>query len=133
MIVKAALLLFRDNNGTKELLFCKPKGKPYFILPGGKKEEAETIDEALQRELQEELGTQASDVEKLGVIFGQTPDGRDMKMHLYSAELLGDPHPQAEIEEILWLNKGEITNKVNLMTPMTLDHVLPFLATQNIW
>ena len=84
MITKAALLLFRDNNGTKELLFCKPKGKPYFIFPGGKKEENEIIDDALQRELQEELGTQASGIEKLGIVSGQTPDGRDIEMHLYS-------------------------------------------------
>lgn len=133
MIIKAALLLFRDNANEKELLFCRPKGKSYFIFPGGKKEEDETIEDTLQRELQEELGTQASGVKKLGVVSGQTPDGRDIEMHLYSARLLGEPWPQAEIEEIVWLNKGDMTNKANLMTPMTLDHVLPFLVTQNIW
>ena len=133
MITKAALLLFRDNANKKELLFCKPKGKPYLIFPGGKQEQGELIDDTLQRELQEELGVQASNVEKLGVVSGQTPDGRDLEMHLYSAKLLGEPHPQAEIEEIAWMGKDAIADKVHLMTPMTLNYVVPFLASRNIW
>lgn len=133
MITKAALLLFRGNQGSKELLFARVKNKPFFVFPGGKQEEGETIDEALQRELQEELGTQATNVEKLGVVLGQTPDGRDMEMHLYSANLLGEPHPESEIEEIVWMSKEDIENRVGVMTPMTLYHVLPFLSDRAIW
>ena len=133
MITKAALLLFRDNQGKKELLFARAKGKPFYVFPGGKQEADETIEEALQRELQEELGTQALDVKKLGVVTGQTPDGREMVMHLYSGELQGEPHPQAEIEEIAWMSQDTVAEKQALMTPMTLDHVLPFLKAQNIW
>jgi 8-oxo-dGTP pyrophosphatase MutT (NUDIX family) len=87
----------------------------------------------LQRELLEELGVQASQIKKLGVVSGQTPDGRDLEMHLYSGVLQGEPHPQAEIEEISWMSREEVENKKDLMTPMTLNHVLPFLAEQNIW
>lgn len=133
MITKAALLLFRDNSGIKELLFVRAKTRDYFIFPGGKQEENETIDEALQRELIEELGTQVQYVDKLGVVLGVTPDGRDMEMHLYSAKLLGEPHPQAEIEEIAWMSKSEVENRTQQMTPMTLDHVLPFLDSNGIW
>lgn len=50
MITKAALLLFRDNQGKKELLFARAKGKSYYVFPGGKQEDSETIEEALQRE-----------------------------------------------------------------------------------
>jgi hypothetical protein len=38
MITKAALLSFRDNQGVKELLFARPKGRPYYVFPGGKQE-----------------------------------------------------------------------------------------------
>lgn len=133
MITKAALLLFRDNQGTKELLFARAKGRAYYIFPGGKQEANEAIDHALQRELQEELGTQATQIKKLGVVSGQTPDGRDIEMHLYTGELKGTPQPQAEIEEITWMSQDEVVNKRQAMTPMTLDHVLPYLATQQIW
>lgn len=133
MISKAALLLFRDNGGNKELLFARANGKPFFIFPGGKQEEGETIDEALQRELQEELGTTAIDIQKLGMVSGQTPDGRDMEMYLYTGKLLNDPRPLAEIEEIVWMNKDKITENISLMTPMTLDHVIPFLTEKGIW
>lgn len=133
MITKAALLLFRDNQGKKELLFARAKGKTYYVFPGGKQEDSETIEEALQRELEEELGTQAANVKKLGVVTGQTPDGRDLEMHLYSGDLQGEPHPQAEIEEIAWMSHDTVADKQASMTPMTIDHVLPFLAAQKIW
>lgn len=133
MVTKAALLLFRDNSSIKELLFVRAKTRDYFIFPGGKQEENETIDEALRRELLEELGTRVQDVDKIGVVSGATPDGRDMEMHLYSGKLLDEPHPQAEIEEIAWMSKHEVENRSAQMTPMTLDHVLPFLNAKNIW
>lgn len=133
MITKAALLLFRDNQGTHELLFARAKGKSYYVFPGGKQEASETIDEALQRELQEELGTQAANVKKIGVARGQTPDGRALEMHLYGGELLGEPHPRSEIEEITWMSRETALEKQHAMTPMTLDRVLPFLKEKSIF
>lgn len=133
MITKAALLLFRDDDGQQELLFCKPKGKAYFVFPGGKQEDGESIDEALQRELQEELGTRVVKVEKFGIVEGHTSDGRAMKMYLYTGELSGEPHPQAEIESIAWISREGISNQADAMTPMTMEHVLPFLAKQGVW
>lgn len=133
MINKAALLLFRNSNNEKELLFAKPKDKSYFVFPGGKQEDGETIEAALQRELEEELGVQATDVRELGVVEGHTPDGRAMRMHLYDGELTGEPHPQAEIESIAWMSRDEAQKQSDVMTPMTLNYVMSFLKVAGIW
>ena len=133
MIVKAALLLFRETNNQKELLFVRPFGKFYFVFPGGKQEKGETVEQALERELQEELSVDAKNIQKLGVVEGQTPDGRPLQMHLYSAELVGDPCPSAEIEKIAWMSQEVALAHSEAMTPMTLQHVFPFLTAHNLW
>lgn len=131
MIVKAALLTFQNNG--KELLFVRPRGQDYFIFPGGKQEANETIEKALERELDEELGCEAKGVEKLGAVSGKTPDGRDMEMHLFGAQLVGIPKPQAEIVDYKWMTREVALQNSSHMTPMTLEHVLPFLSSQGIW
>lgn len=133
MIVKAALLLFRDNNGARELMFVQPHGKPYYVFPGGKQEDNETIEQALVREIQEELSAGIENTKGLGVVTGQTPDGRDLEMHLFTADLLNEPKATSEIAKIYWLDRASALEQKSLMTPMTLDHVMPFLNKNGIW
>jgi len=133
MIVKAALLLFRDNNDAKELMFVQPYGKSYYVFPGGKQEDNETIEQALVREIQEELSAGIKNVDNIGVVTGQTPDGRDLEMHLFTAILLNEPRAASEIAEIYWLNRESALENKSLMTPMTLEHVMPFLDKNGIW
>lgn len=133
MITKAAFLVFRDNQGSRELLFTRSKGRPFFIFPGGKQEANETIEQALHRELNEELGAHPNNVRKLGVVVGQTPDGRDLTMHLFTGTIEGAYSPHAEVEELLWMDKRYIEGNAEKLTPMALDHVLPFLTTIKMW
>ena len=126
MIVKAALLLFRGHVSGRQLLFVRPKGKSYYVFPGGKQEAGESVEEALLRELREELAVDATNVKKIGELTGATPNGTPLQMHLYSASLVGDPQPHSEIEELLWLTKVEAVRRKSEMTPMSLEHVFPF-------
>jgi 8-oxo-dGTP diphosphatase len=133
MITKAALLLFRNHNGEHQLLFVRATGKPHYVFPGGKQEVGETIEQALARELDEELATEATDVKKLGEVTGTTPDGRPLTIHLYSGKLTGTPEAHSEIEELRWFTKAEAAQQKSVMTPMTLDHVFPFLDQEKLW
>lgn len=134
MIIKAALLLFRNTgDGEKELLFVRPYGRSYYILPGGKQEEDEAIEDTLLRELQEELQVGVEKVQDIGIVEGATPDGRPLKICLFSGKLVGDPKPSAEIEEIAWMTKELVSQKHDNMTPMSLGYLLPYLVNNKLW
>ncbi len=72
-VVAAGILI--DDEG-RYLLGQRPEGKPYagyWEVPGGKVEKGETIFQALQRELQEELGIDIDSNEELTVLEHDYP------------------------------------------------------------
>lgn len=132
MITKAALLLLRVKGKSKELMFVR-SNKPFFVFPGGKQEDGESIEQALEREIKEELSCGIANISRLGRVVGSTPDGRRMEMYLYTATLVGKPTPSSEIKEIEWMNKSTALERSAEMTPMTLDKVIPFLDYHKYW
>jgi 8-oxo-dGTP diphosphatase len=72
-VVAAGILI--DSEG-RYLLGQRPEGKPYagyWEVPGGKVEQGETVFQALQRELQEELGIDIHSSEELTVLEHDYP------------------------------------------------------------
>ena len=72
-VVAAGILLDSEN---RYLLGQRPEGKPYagyWEVPGGKVEKGETVFQALQRELQEELGIDIHSSEELTVLEHDYP------------------------------------------------------------
>ena len=114
------------------MMFVRAVNKPHFVLPGGKQEPGETIEEALARELREELDCDSKDYRKLGRVQGHTPDGRDLIIHLYSATLVGEPKPSSEIREIEWMDEKGIFARREAMTPMTMTKIVPFLKDNSL-
>ncbi len=79
----------------------------YFILPGGKIEVNETDKQALLREVMEETGLTMLSAQKFNTYLHtqamHNPE-HELEMRSYLIEVSGDPTPQAEISEILWVD-----------------------------
>jgi 8-oxo-dGTP diphosphatase len=107
-IYKPALVYIRDN----KLLSVRSKGKDVFYIPGGKREFGETDEQALTREIKEELNVDVvqSSIKHMDT-FEDHAHGRskDTTVHIsfYSADIIGEPSAGSEIEEVAWLDYSQ--------------------------
>ncbi|WP_354642160.1 (deoxy)nucleoside triphosphate pyrophosphohydrolase [Kitasatospora camelliae] len=77
-------------------------------FPGGKAEPGETEEQALERELYEELGVHARALEPLP---GRWTVRAGLELRIWAAELLsGDPRPLQDHSEVRWLGPAELTD-----------------------
>lgn len=94
----------------RRFLAVRSYGKELFYLPGGKREKAETDQQALIREIKEELSVnlEPSSLRPAGVFRAQADgkaEGVDVQLTCYWATAVNQlPHASAEIEELAWLN-----------------------------
>lgn len=104
--VTAALI---ESNG-KVLLALRKAGKHMgrkWEFPGGKIDPGETPQQALRRELAEELSIQA----EIGEFLGSTryrEHGLDLEILLYRARQTGGSLVLREHEEIRWVEPGKV-------------------------
>jgi mutator protein MutT len=90
-------------------LITRSKGKKFFVAPGGKLEPGESIEDALKRELKEEVEIDVSsdDVEAFGTFYALAAGHEDkyLRMDVYMVHRWkGEIIPSHEIEEIRWIN-----------------------------
>lgn len=103
-IDKLAWLYIRNG----KLLSARSKGKELFYLPGGKRESGESDEQALIREIQEEVSVDLipSSIKYVETFKAQA-DGKDdgtmVQLTCYFADFEGELSPAAEIETIEFL------------------------------
>jgi 8-oxo-dGTP diphosphatase len=77
----------------------------FWEFPGGKVHAGETEQQALLRELAEELNCGLSNVRKIFRTAHRYPD-RIVELHFFRGDLMGDPHP-ALGQEIRWITRDD--------------------------
>jgi 8-oxo-dGTP diphosphatase len=107
-IDKLAWLRIKD----KQVLGARSKGKDAYYIPGGKREPGESDEEALIREIREELSVDLvpETIELAGTFKARAdgkPEGTMVKMTCYRAEFQGEITASAEIEEAVWISSRD--------------------------
>jgi 8-oxo-dGTP diphosphatase len=80
----------------------------YWEFPGGKVHEGETHEQALQREIVEELNTGIAGLQKVLHTSHAYPE-RTVELHFYRGNLTGAPEPMLG-QELRWITRGEFAS-----------------------
>jgi len=119
------LAWIRLENGR--VLCARSRGQDAFYLPGGKRERGETDEEALRREVEEELSValKPETIAPYGTFQAQAhgkPEGVMVVMSCYTADYDGELRPAAEIEELAWLTYAD-RERLSLVGKMIFDEL----------
>lgn len=109
-LVHAAVAVLLRNDGLV-LLGQRPEGKPWagwWEFPGGKIEEGESPYHALQRELHEELGTQALEAYPWLTRTFAYPE-RTVKLHFFIVRRWTEEPHGKEDQQISWQHPANLT------------------------
>ncbi|WP_272694594.1 NUDIX hydrolase [Providencia sp. PROV036] len=121
IIDKLGLITLSDH----KIAMVRSHNKSLFYIPGGKREQGETDEQALCREISEELKLELDVAsirfydEFIGPADGKS-DGTQVRIRCYFADYQGEPHPAAEIAELDWFSIDDLprcsTTAVTILT-----------------
>jgi 8-oxo-dGTP pyrophosphatase MutT (NUDIX family) len=102
------------DGGRLLLLYCVPRGEAgFWVLPGGGREEGESAEACVAREVREEAGIEVSVGALLYDVVADPPDGTYQRWRTYLCRVTrGEPTPGggegwAELTAVQWLPLGE--------------------------
>lgn len=102
----------------------RKRGFPTWFKPGGKPEPGESLEQALRREVREELATEIGPLTHMGRFVTQAANepGHTLIADMFLGDLLGEPLPSAEISELAWKSRDEL--REGPTAPLILDYLL---------
>jgi 8-oxo-dGTP pyrophosphatase MutT (NUDIX family) len=106
-IIRIVAAVVRDDAGR--VLVVRKKGTTVFMQPGGKIEPGEGLEDALRREVREELSVGIAESHSLGRFTAEAAHepGFTVEAELFDVTLAGEPRKAAEIEEMRWVGLDE--------------------------
>jgi 8-oxo-dGTP pyrophosphatase MutT (NUDIX family) len=130
-IQKAGGILLKDRH----FLVSRSKGKDFFVAPGGRVEEGEETEDALIRELREELCITVSpdDIAPFGTFYAQAAGEIDQRLQMdvfMVTRWEGDIVAANEVEELIWINSSPPAGMT--LGSIFEKEVLPMLRAQNL-
>ncbi len=119
--VAAAIIL----NDAHELLVVRKKNTQVFMQVGGKLELNELPEQAIEREIKEEIGCDIQIDQFVGRFETATANEPDHQLisYVYLAQLKQVPHIAAEIAEMKWVS---LDDRVTSLAPLTREVVMPW-------
>ncbi|WP_418064483.1 NUDIX hydrolase [Pimelobacter simplex] len=122
MLTVAAAVVLREG---RLLVVSKQAAPGVFYLPGGKLEPGETHEQAMRREVHEELGVVVREAEHfLDVEAPAAIERVPMSLTVFLAEIDGEPALQAELAALDWVADATRPG----LGPAIRDHVIPALV-----
>jgi 8-oxo-dGTP diphosphatase len=127
-IHKVGAIVIKEN----AFLMVRKTGKDIWTNLGGHIEEGESEEEALVREIREEVGADGKIIKKLGdFIAPAAHDQANVKLSGYLVEIEGELKiTDPELEEIRFISNNYMEQGIKLPLSIT-EKVLPFLIENN--
>lgn len=112
---------------NKSVLSTLSRGKDTYYIPGGKREIGESDQEALIREIKEELSVELDEntLDFIGIFEAQAhghDEGILVKTTCYSGSYKGTLKPDSEIESMAWLNTSD-KDKISPVDILIFDYL----------
>ncbi|MFH1767148.1 MAG: NUDIX domain-containing protein [Patescibacteria group bacterium] len=115
IVLHKSALLILDNEKKEFLVTRRNDHITQWLLPGGKIEEGETVEDALVREIDEELGCSVlkKSLEFIGEYEAPAAGrpGQIVNIRLFQGQFSGTPEPKSEIKQLGWLSKTDAANE----------------------
>ena len=123
-IIEVASAIIIDQQGR--LLLVRKKNTQFFMQVGGKLESGEHPEQALVREIFEEIGCRVQSLQFIAKVNTQAANEPDHQLisHTYFVELIGIAQLQAELAEMVWLKPEQVNDY--LLAPLTKEFIVPW-------
>lgn len=131
-IHKIAAMVIKDD----KILMVRKQGKEVWTTLGGRPERQETEEQALLREIIEEVDCEAEIIRKLGDFKADAifHPNTVVRLSTYLVKLIGEPniHKDPELEECMYVPKNYKQQGIKLPTDSMENQIIPYLIKEGL-